>query len=476
VTVAFERITDDVWELPRRDGMLVPGRVFASEGLIEKAHADRALEQVANVAHLPGIVGYSYAMPDIHWGYGFPIGGVCATDVAAGGVVSPGGVGFDISCGVRLLRSGLVFDDVKDEIDGLARELGRIPRGVGGKGLMPVDAAQMDRVLREGVHFPIAQRAGSEADAAVCEDDGVMPEADPRVVSERAKERGAPQLGSMGGGNHFVEVQVVDEVVDARAASALNLFERQIVAMIHCGSRGVGHQVCTDEVRTMDRAMAKYGIAVLDRQLACVPVTSPEGERYLAGMAAAANFGRANRQVLTDGIRSGFDRALGDGRLDVVYDVSHNLAKIERYDIDGRERELCVHRKGATRAFGAGHPDVPAAYRDVGQPVLVPGSMGTASWVLLGARAGGAETAWASTCHGAGRTMSRKAATKQMRGQQLRDELAGRGILVLSSQPRLLAEEAPYAYKDVSEVVRVCESAGLSRRVARLRPVLVVKG
>ena len=480
MTVAVQRITDDIWEIPQRDGMRVPGRVFASESLIDKASADRALEQVANVAHLPGIVGYSYAMPDIHWGYGFPIGGVCATDVEDGGVVSPGGVGFDISCGVRLVRSDLQLVEVKDTLAALARELGRIPRGVGGKGLLPLTAKEMDEVLGEGVPFALRKGAGWEGDAEVCEDGGVMPEADAGAVSDHAKERGAPQLGSMGAGNHFVEVQVVDEIVDEAAASALALFDGQIVVMIHCGSRGVGHQVCTDEVRTMDRAMASYGITVPDRQLACVPVRSPEGERYLAGMAAAANFGRANRQVLTDGVRAAFERALRrtarDMAMSVVYDVSHNLAKIERYDVDGRQREVCVHRKGATRAFGPGHPEVPAAYREVGQPVLVPGSMGTASWVLLGSREGGVDTAWASTCHGAGRTMSRKAAAKQMRGQDLRDQLKSRGILVQSSQPRLLAEEAPYAYKDVSEVVRVCEDVGLSRRVARLRPLAVVKG
>ena len=481
MTVAVQRITDDVWEIPQHDGMRVPGRVFASEVLINKATEDRALEQVAYVAHLPGIVGYSYAMPDIHWGYGFPIGGVCATDVDAGGVVSPGGVGFDISCGVRLVRSDVDVTEAKRHIDRLIRELGRIPRGTGGGGLMPLDQREMDAVLKQGVEFPLARGSGWEEDAAVTEDGGVMAGADPNVVSDRAKERGAPQLGSMGAGNHFVEVQVVDQIVDEAAAAKLGLRVGQIVAMIHCGSRGVGHQVCTDEVRNMDRAMRSYGIEVPDRQLACVPVSSPEGQRYLGGMAAAANFGRANRQVLTDGVRKAFEQAFGrkarEMGMTVVYDVSHNLAKLERYEVGGRQRTLCVHRKGATRAFGAGHAELPEAYRDAGQPVLVPGSMGTASWVLLGAEhSKPIETAWASTCHGAGRTMSRKAATKQMRGRELQDQLRSQGIRVLSSQPRLLAEEAPYAYKDVSEVVRVCEDAGLSRRVARLRPLAVIKG
>ena len=481
MTTSATRITDDIWEIPRHGGMRVPGRVFASESLINKATEDRAIDQVANVAHLPGIVGYSYAMPDIHWGYGFPIGGVCATDVDAGGVVSPGGVGFDISCGVRLIRSNVGVTQAREHLASLVRELGRIPRGTGGSGLLPLDRRGMDAVLTQGVEFALGRGSGWEEDAPVTEDGGVMPGADANAVSDRAKERGAPQLGSMGAGNHFVEVQVVDQIVDEDAADALELQLGHIVAMIHCGSRGVGHQVCTDEVRNMDRAMRTYGIEVPDRQLACVPVESPEGQRYLAGMAAAANFGRANRHVLTDGVRKAFEQTFGrsarDMAMSVVYDVSHNLAKLEQYDVDGERRTLCVHRKGATRAFGPGHVELPGAYRDTGQPVLVPGSMGTASWVLLGAEhSEPVETAWASTCHGAGRTMSRKAAAKQMHGRELQEQLKSQGILVLSSQPKLLAEEAPYAYKDVSEVVRVCEDAGLSRRVARLRPMAVVKG
>jgi tRNA-splicing ligase RtcB len=396
-------------------------------------------------------------------------------------VVSPGGVGFDISCGVRLVRSNVVLAHADEHLETLVRELARIPRGVGGKGLMPLDEREMDAVLAQGVTFPLGRGSGWEEDVAFTEDDGVMPGADPEVVSDRAKERGARQLGSMGAGNHFAEVQVVDQVVDEDAAGKLGLELGGIVAMIHCGSRGVGHQICTDEVRNMDRAMRGYGIDVPDRQLACVPVNSPEGERYLAAMAAAANFGRANRHVLTDGVRRAFEqtfrRPSRDMDMSVVYDVSHNLAKIERYEVDGRQRALCVHRKGATRAFGPGHPELPDVYKETGQPVLVPGSMGTASWVLLGAeRAKPVEAAWASTCHGAGRTMSRKAATKQMQGRELQAQLKSQGILVRSSQPKLLAEEAPYAYKDVSEVVRVCEDAGLSRRVARLRPLAVVKG
>jgi tRNA-splicing ligase RtcB (3'-phosphate/5'-hydroxy nucleic acid ligase) len=471
------RVSDVLWEIPATGGMRVPGRVFASDELIVKAQSDKALDQVANVAHLPGIVGYSYAMPDIHWGYGFPIGGVCATDVDAGGVVSPGGVGFDISCGVRLVRSDVDQETARDAIEDLVRELEKIPRGVGGDGMMPLSIAEMDEVLAEGIAFPLRRACGWEEDAEVTEDGGKLEDADPSAVSEKAKERGASQLGSMGAGNHFVEVQRVDQIVDADAAAAFGLYEGQVVAMIHCGSRGVGHQVCTDEVRTMDRHMRDYGIEVPDRQLACVPVRSPQGGRYMAAMAASANYGRANRHVLTDGVRQAFERTFGSSARDlgmhVVYDVSHNLAKLERYEVDGVMKTLCVHRKGATRAFGPGHPEVPERYRSIGQPVLVPGSMGTSSWVLVG---GADELAWASTCHGAGRLMSRKQATKQMHGGDLRELLKSEGILVSTRQLRLLAEEAPYAYKDVSEVVRVCETAGLSRRVARLRPMAVVKG
>jgi tRNA-splicing ligase RtcB (3'-phosphate/5'-hydroxy nucleic acid ligase) len=475
----MKQVEPDIWEIPVADGMRVPGRVFASEALITKASEDRALDQVANVAHLPGIVGHSYAMPDIHWGYGFPIGGVCATDVDAGGVISPGGVGFDISCGVRLLRSELTLAEARPHLEELMRELSRIPRGVGGKGLMPLSEAEMRQVLTDGVGFPLSKGVGWPEDVEVCEDHGRLDEADADAVSDRAIERGASQLGSIGAGNHFLEVQHVDEILHPQAAESFGLREGQIVVLIHCGSRGVGHQVCTDEVRTMDRAMRSYGIEVPDRQLACVPVSSPEGQRYMVAMAAAANYGRANRHVITDGVREAIARVFGasarDLGLSVVYDVSHNLAKIEQYRVGGRDRTLCVHRKGATRAFGPGHPELPERYRDVGQPVLVPGSMGTASYVLVGT-AEGRDQAWWSTCHGAGRMMSRKAATKRMHGRDLRRQLAQQGILVSSKEMKLLAEEAPYAYKDVSEVVDVCERVGLSKKVARTRPLAVVKG
>jgi tRNA-splicing ligase RtcB len=471
----MERISEFIWEIPRTGGMRVPGRVFGSKAIVDKASEDRALEQVANVAYLPGIVGYSFSMPDIHWGYGFPIGGVCATDADGDGVVSPGGVGFDISCGVRLVRSALSFDDVRPRIEDLVRELARIPRGVGGKGLLPLDRSEMHDVLQRGVEHPLSRGVGWEEDAEVCEDDGRLDEADAGVVSEKAIERGAAQLGSLGGGNHFLEAQIVEDVLEPVAAERFGLHAGQVVVMIHCGSRGVGHQVCTDEVRTMDRTMREFGIEVPDRQLACAPVRSPAGQRYLTAMAAAANFGRANRHVLTDGVRDAFARTFGSSARDlgmhVVYDVSHNLAKLERYD----GRTMCVHRKGATRAFGPGHPELPERYRDVGQPVLIPGSMGTASYVLVGAETG-RELAWWSTCHGAGRTMSRKAAVKRMKGGELRDQLRAQGIIVVAKEMKLLAEEAPYAYKDVSEVVEVCDRVGLSKKVAKLRPIAVVKG
>ncbi len=472
-----------VWRIPvgTVDGMRVPGIVFASDDLMGKAVADRAVLQVANVATLPGIVEASYAMPDIHWGYGFPIGGVAATDPQQGGVVSPGGVGFDIACGVRLIRSDLEWErDAKGVIEELVHTLGaRVPRGVGTKGRMRLSRDDMRRLLAEGVRFPLSRGVGTEADAEFCEDGGTLHDAKPEHVSDRAVQRGMPQLGSLGAGNHFLEVQVVDEVRDARAANVMGLFEGQVCVMLHSGSRGLGHQVCTDFVKVMDREMPKAGIEVPDRQLACLPVEHPEAQRYLGAMAAAANFARANRHVLTDGVRESFEHVFGhsaaDMHLDLVYDVAHNLAKLEDHQVGGRRTQLCVHRKGATRAFGPGHPKLPAAYRDIGQPVTIPGSMGSASYVLVGA-AEAAGRSFSSTCHGAGRAMSRTQAKKVMSGPAVADTLREQGIAVAASQPRLLAEEAPYAYKDVSEVVSVCEGAGLSRVVARLRPVGVVKG
>jgi tRNA-splicing ligase RtcB len=478
-----ERIGPYAWRIPigSVEGMRVPGIVFASEDLIHRAVEDRAVLQVANVATLPGIVGASYAMPDIHWGYGFPIGGVAATDPDRGGVVSPGGVGFDIACGVRLLRSDLEWErDGRARVDRLVHTLGqRVPRGMGTKGRMRLSRDDVARVLGEGVRFPLSRGIGWEEDAEFCEDGGVLEDARPERVSDRAVVRGAPQLGSLGAGNHFLEVQVVEEIFDDRAARAMGLFVGQVCVMLHSGSRGLGHQTCTDFLREVDGLMTSLGIDVPDRQLACAPLHHEVAERYLGAMFAAANFARANRHLLADAVRecfeSVFQRSARDLGLFLVYDVAHNLAKMEEHVVDGERRTLCVHRKGATRSLGPGHPDLPASYREVGQPVIIPGSMGTSSYVLVGTEKAGSRS-FASTCHGAGRAMSRTRAKKVMTAAELRNSLEERGITVAASQWRLLAEEAPYAYKDVSQVVDACEGAGLSRKAARLRPVGVVKG
>jgi len=481
--VKLEEVEPFVWRVPVGSvpGMRVPGIVFATKEMATKAVEDRAVEQVAQVATLPGIVEASYAMPDIHWGYGFPIGGVAATDPEAGGVVSPGGVGFDISCGVRLIRSELEWErDVAPEIGTLVHTLGRlVPRGVGKESRMRLSREETEKVLREGVGFPLSRGVGWEEDAEFTEDRGVLQDARPGHVSDRAIERGSSQLGSLGAGNHFLEVQVVEEIFDQHAANAMGLFAGQVCVMVHSGSRGLGHQVCTDYLGRVEQAMRSLRIEVPDRQLACIPVEHELAQEYLGAMYAAANFARANRHVLTDAVRSAFEgvfsRSARDLGLYLVYDVAHNLAKLEDYEVGGRLRTLCVHRKGATRAFGPGHPELPERYRPVGQPVLIPGSMGTASYVLVGTEEAAARS-FSSTCHGAGRAMSRTRAKKQMSGPELRKSLEGRGITVAASQWRLLVEEAPYAYKDVSQVVDACEGAGLSKKVARLRPAGVVKG
>jgi tRNA-splicing ligase RtcB (3'-phosphate/5'-hydroxy nucleic acid ligase) len=463
------------WRIEQHGEMRVAGRVFASSALLPDIATDEALRQVANVATLPGIVEASYAMPDIHWGYGFPIGGVAATDVAAGGVVSPGGVGFDISCGVRLLVSQLSDREIAPRRGALMDSLSRrIPRGMGKGAVWSLGSAdELADVMRNGAAYAVAHGFGSDADLARCEDGGTMPGAEPDAVSERARSRGLLQVGSLGSGNHFLEVQAVDTIYDPAVAKRLGLFPGQICVMIHCGSRGLGHQICSDHVKAMGSAMAHYGISVPDRQLACVPVESVEGRSYLGAMAAAANYAQANRQVLAAAARKAFSESIGTYDLDLLYDVSHNLAKIETHDIDGTPRQLCVHRKGAIRALPSGHTDLPADLREVGQPVLVPGSMGTASYVLAGVRPGGA---FFSACHGAGRALSRHQAKRKIRGADLRAQLENAGITVRASSVQGLAEEAPFAYKDVDEVVATCELAGLARRIARLRPVGVVKG
>jgi tRNA-splicing ligase RtcB len=463
------------WRIDRAGSMRVPGIVFASRELLPDVVADRSLDQVANVATLPGIVGASFAMPDVHWGYGFPIGGVAATDVEEGGVVSPGGVGFDISCGVRLLLSPLDRDEIVPSLPALMDELQRIvPKGMGRGAVWDLAAdGELARILTGGAAYAVERGYGTQRDLERCEDGGVLVGADPGAVSDRALLRGLHQVGSLGSGNHFLEVQVVDQVLDGAVARAFGLHAGQVCVMIHSGSRGLGHQVCTDHVGRMEGAMDRYGIHVPDRQLACVPVRSPEGAAYLAAMAAAANYGRANRQLLSVAARRAFAGTAGTDRLELLYDVSHNLAKLETHSVDGRPRLLCVHRKGATRALPPGHPRLPADLADAGQPVLVPGSMGTASYVLVGEPGGGA---FHSTCHGAGRAMSRTAARKRTSGRALRRELAAAGIEVRAGSDRGLAEEAPFSYKDVDAVVEAVEHAGLARRVVRLVPIGVVKG
>ena len=470
------------WELPAdyMPGMRVPGLIFADDALMQTIAADQAVQQVANVATLPGIVGHSIAMPDIHWGYGFPIGGVAATRIADG-VVSPGGVGFDINCGVRLLRTELTEGAVTPKLKELTDQLFRdIPAGPGHGSEVRLSPADEDSVLREGAGWAVRTGYGTETDLEVLESHGALPGADPVQVSDRARQRGLGQLGTLGSGNHFVEVQAVSAIYDERTAHAFGLLEPgQVVITIHTGSRGLGHQVCQDFLALMQGAMQRYGIEVPDRQLACVPVRSEEGQAYLGAMAAAANFAWANRQAITAAVRGAFRRIVGvqepERTIAVVYDVAHNIAKVERHTVHGETLELCVHRKGATRAFPAGHPEVPAPYQMVGQPVLVPGDMGRYSYVCVGL-AGVMEETWGSTCHGAGRTLSRGAAKRTLSGVDIAARLRERGIIVRAQNRAALAEEASEAYKDVREVVHVLEAAGIARVVAQLRPLGVIKG
>ncbi|MBA4863344.1 RtcB family protein [Streptomyces sp. PSKA54] len=462
------------FRIDQQDPMRVPGVVFATRDLLPQAAGDKALEQVANVATLPGIVRASFAMPDVHWGYGFPIGGVAATDIEDAGVVSPGGVGFDISCGVRLLAADIECDPLAPNMRTLMDILGdTIPRGMGRGGLWKLKGRpQMEELLVGGARYAVESGHGVPRDLARCEDYGVLDGADPSQVGQRAVERGLQQVGSLGSGNHFLEVQAVDRVYDAEAAAAFGLRPDQVCVMIHCGSRGLGHQVCTDHVRVMDQSLRTYGIHVPDRQLACVPVVSPPGRAYLGAMAAAANYGRANRQLLAEAARHAFAVAAGVD-VDLVYDISHNTAKIETHEVDGVQRRLCVHRKGATRALPPGDPSLPEDLAGAGQPVLVPGTMGTASYVMVGTPG---NDAFLSACHGAGRVWSRHQALRRVRGEELRSELEAQGIAVRPSSWRGLAEEAPGAYKDVDAVATATEGAGLARLVARLHPLGVVKG
>jgi tRNA-splicing ligase RtcB (3'-phosphate/5'-hydroxy nucleic acid ligase) len=467
----LRQIGEMLWEIPAnaRAGMRVPARVFADRELLETIEGDASLEQLENVATLPGIVGAALAMPDVHQGYGFPVGGVAATALPDG-VVSPGGVGYDINCGVRLLALPLTEADLGKRREPLVDAISRaVPAGAGKTKGRAWSRREFDELLRAGPRV-----FAEDEDIERTESRGSLPGANPETVSERARERGAGQLGTMGSGNHFVELQRVERVFDERTAEVYGLRADQVTVLIHSGSRGLGHQVCSDYVKRMDGAMRRHGIELPDRQLACAPASSPEGRAYLAAMAAAANFAWANRQAIADGVRSAIARVLGRESADEtrqVYDVAHNVAKVERYD----GRELLVHRKGATRAFPAGSDEIPQAYRDVGQPVFIPGSMGTSSFVLAG-EPGSLELAFGSTCHGAGRRLSRTAARKEIQGAELRRQLEDRGIVVRSPSNKGLAEEAPFAYKDVERVVEIVERAGLSRRVAQLRPIGVVKG
>jgi len=477
---ALERLDDCRWRIPKSGGMRVDGLVYADERLIEDIRHDPCLEQVCNVAHLPGIVGASLAMPDIHWGYGFPIGGVAAMD-AADGVVSPGGVGYDINCGVRLLGSGLSRTDVLPRLrDIVAAMYASVPTGVGSRRRdLRLSKRDLRDVLEQGAGWAVKQGFGRAHELEVIEEHGCLARADADRVSDRAFERGQMQLGTLGSGNHFAEVQYVAEIYDERIASAFGLFRDQVTIMIHSGSRGLGHQVCQEHLRVMVEAARTYGITLPDRQLCCAPIRSPEGRAYLAAMSAAANFAFANRQVMGHHVRESVAHALGIAPdrtgIEVVYDVCHNIAKFETFVVDGRRRELCVHRKGATRAYPPGHAQTPAAYREVGQPVLIPGDMGRYSYVLAGTDRAFGET-FGSACHGAGRRMSRAQAKRSARGRSLFGELEARGVYVMAAGMATVAEEMPEAYKDVADVVRVVDQAGLARRVVQLRPIGVIKG
>ena len=480
MSLSIERVDPFRWRIPKQGGMRTDGIVFADNRLMDSLRQDQALAQVANVAHLPGIVGPSFAMPDIHWGYGFPIGGVAAFDPEEG-VVSPGGVGYDINCGVRLLRSEITREEITPHIKNLVTRLyDNIPTGVGShRRDLHLTEEDYPKVLTQGARWVVEREGGDRADLDYIEKSGVIPGADPEVVSERARERGKSQLGSLGSGNHFVEVQYVSVVSDDNTANILGLFPGPVTVSIHTGSRGFGYQVCDDFLKIMLQASRKFGIELPDRQLCCAPIRSDEGRAYLQAMACAANFAFANRQLITYWVRESFERELRKGPndlgLQVVYDVCHNIATFERHRVGSKERELCVHRKGATRAFPPGHSQTPEAYRSVGQPVLIPGDMGRYSYVLVGTQGAFDET-FGSTCHGAGRLMSRTQAKKTAGRRAIAREMEDAGIYVRSAGIATLQEEIPEAYKDVEQVVNVVEGAGLSRKIARLKPIGVIKG
>jgi tRNA-splicing ligase RtcB len=478
----FVKVDDYRWKIPEdyKMGMRVAGLIYANQGMLESMRQEQTPEQVANVAFLPGIVGYSLAMPDIHWGYGFPIGGVAATDTKDG-VVSPGGVGYDINCGVRLLRTGLDEGEVRPRIDQLINALFRnIPSGLGSEGKIMISQKEMSQLMTEGARWAVKRGLGLEEDLDVTEEGGCLSDADPSKVSDRAVKRGMPQSGTLGSGNHFLEIQVVKGIFDSQIASAMGITDiGQVLVLIHTGSRGLGHQICTDHLRIMEQAVSRYGIKLPDRQLACAPVESQEGRDYLGAMACAANYAWANRQCIAHWVRESFSQVLGKDPdklgMRQIYDVAHNIVKIEEHAINGRSVKVCVHRKGATRAFPAGHKDIPKRYKEIGQPVLVPGDMGRCSFVAVGTQKAMSET-FGSTCHGAGRVLSRGAAKRAIRGADIIQELASRGILVKAGSLSALAEEASLAYKDVAEVIDVVHEAGISKKVAMATPIGVIKG
>lgn len=477
----FKKIEEHLYEVPAsyREDMRVPARFYADANLLEGVKGDRSLEQLVNTATLPGAVKYALAMPDIHQGYGFPIGGVLATELPDG-VISPGGVGYDINCGVRLLATHMEQAEIAPWLDDLASALyANCPSGVGKGGSIKLNAGELDRLLEQGSRWALKRGFATESDLVRTEESGCLERADAAKVSPRAKERGKGQVGTLGAGNHFIEIDVVEDIFDDAIAQRIGLFQGQVAVQVHCGSRGLGHQICGDYVKRFQKSVARYGLRLPDRELVCAPLSSPEGQDYLMAMQAAANYAFANRQVLAHHIRTSFQQALA-GKVSnynvyQIYDIAHNMAKVETHDVNGKKVRLCVHRKGATRAFGPGSPELPAAYQDTGQPVLVPGSMGTASWVLVGTTTSMSQT-FGSTCHGAGRTMSRKKAKKSIHGPGLREQLEAQGIRVRAGSMSGLAEEAPAAYKDVNRVVEVVHNAGIAKKVARLRPMAVIKG
>ncbi|MEM0043110.1 MAG: RtcB family protein [Thermofilaceae archaeon] len=480
--VTLKKIEDVVWEIPQtyKRGMRVPARIFADEYLLQKMQTDLTLEQAANVAILPGIYKYSIVLPDGHQGYGFPIGGVAAFDYNEG-VLSPGGVGYDINCGVRILRTNLRYEDVKDKLRELSDLLFRyIPSGLGSRGRVSLSKVELDRVLADGVLWAVSKGYGWSEDPEYIEERGAMEGADPSKVSDVAKERGREQLGTLGSGNHFLEIQVVDKIYDPKAAATMGIEEvGQVTVMIHTGSRGLGHQVCSDYLRVMEVAVRRYNMPLPDRELVSVPATSREAEDYFAAMKAAANFAWANRQLITHWVREVFSQVFRKSAdeldLHIVYDVAHNIAKLEEHVVDGARRKVYVHRKGATRAFPPGHPLVPRKYQSIGQPVLIPGSMGTASYILVGTQKA-MEITFGSAPHGAGRVLSREEAKRRYRGSEIKDRLENRGIVVRAASMAVVAEEAPDAYKDVDRVADVADRAGMAKKVVRLVPIAVVKG